>query len=76
MAYEKQNWKDALQAAKPERSGQDDSANQREQKKKSRIMYNRRKLEKDVKHYIHNTNGPIKGSDIERIGRKHGVFVT
>jgi len=36
-------------------------------------MYNRRKLEKDIKLYIKNDR--IKGSDIERIGRQHGFYV-
>ena len=36
-------------------------------------MYNRRKLEKDIKLYI--KNDKIKGRDIERIGRQHGFYV-
>jgi len=73
MAYEKQYWKDALQTAKPERSGFDNTANKEQQKKQARIMYNKRKLEKDIKQYIKNDR--IKGSSIERIGRQHGFYV-
>ena len=47
--------------------------NKEQQKKQARIMYNRRKLEKDIKLYIKNDR--IKGSEIERIGRQHGFYV-
>ena len=76
MAYEKQNWKDALQAAKPEGSGQDGDFDQREQKKKSRLMYTRRVLEKDIKQYIKKETGGIKYKEIDRIARGHGFYVT
>ena len=76
MAHEKQHWQDALQAAKSDRGGQDDRANQREQKKKSRLMFRKRKLDKDVKKYIkgkkYNGRIRINSSDIDAIGRRHG----
>lgn len=75
MAYEKQHWKDTLQTAKPERSRQDGDADKREQKKKSRLMYNRRILEKNIKQYIKTTSGGFKYEDIERIGKRNGFFV-
>lgn len=73
MAYKKQDWKDALQTAKSERSRQDDSDNQRKKKKLASMHYKRRKLEKDVRNYIKN-NRKINSRDIEQIGRKHGVY--
>jgi len=73
MAHEKQYWKDTLQTTKPERSGLDNTTNKEQQKKQARIMYNRRKLDKDIKQYIKNDR--IKGSRIERIGRQHGFYV-
>tara|TARA_B100001063_G_scaffold71154_1_gene65284 strand:- start:1007 stop:1231 length:225 start_codon:yes stop_codon:yes gene_type:complete len=73
MAYEKQYWKDALQTAEPERSGFDNTTNKEQQKKQSRLMYKRRKLERDVKKYI--KGEIIKGSGIERIGRQHGFYM-
>ena len=71
MAKQQQDWKNALQAAKPERGGPDDRVDPRETKKKSRLMFRKRKLDKDVKKYI---NGRIRinSSDIEAIGRRHG----
>ena len=54
MAHEKQYWKDTLQAAKPERSGQDDSFDKRASKKKARLMYTRRLLQKDIKQLLNN----------------------
>ena len=73
MAYKKQYWKDTLQTAKPERSGFDSSNDQEQQKKQARVMYNRRKLEKDIKRYI--KNGRINSKAIERIGRQHGFYI-
>ena len=73
MAYEKQDWKDALQTAKSERSRQDDSDNQRKKKKLAALHYKRRKLEKDVRNYINN-NKRINFKDIDEIGRRHGFF--
>ena len=75
MAYKQQDWKDALQAAKPERSGIDDSADQRK-KKEARVMYMRRILQKDINTYIKTTNGAIVYRAIDDIGRKHGFFTT
>ena len=71
MAYEKQHWQDALQAAKPKGSGSNDSTDPREAKKRSRIMYNKRKLEKEIKKYVKNRIW-IRSKDIDAIGRKHG----
>ena len=71
MAHEKQHWKDALQAAKSERGGSDDRVDQREQKKKSRQHYIRRKLDKEVKDYV-NKRTRINSRDIDAIGRKYG----
>jgi hypothetical protein len=76
MAYEKQDWKDALQAAKPEGSRPDGDADQREQKKKSRLMYTRRVLERDIKQYIKKQEGGIKYTEIDRIARGHGFYTT
>ena len=73
MAYEKQNWKDALQTAKSKGSRQDDSDNQRKKKKLAALHYKRRKLEKDVRNYINN-NKHINFKDIDEIGRRHGFF--
>jgi hypothetical protein len=76
MAYEKQNWKDALQAAKPEGSRPDSDADQREQKKKARLMYTRRILERDIKQYIKKKQSGIKYKEIDRIARGHGFYTT
>ena len=65
----------ALQAAESERSRQDDRDNQREKKVRSRIMYQKRKLDKDVRKYTSNAN-PINSRAIGRIGRSHGFYVT
>ena len=74
MAYKQQDWKDALQAAKPERSGSDDNADQRKQKKEARLMYAKRLLEKDIKKLINNKI--IKYKEIVGIHRKHGIYTT
>ena len=76
MAYEKQDWKDALQAAKPEGSRPDDDADQREQKKKARLMYTRRVLERDIKQYTKKEKGGIKYREIDSIARGHGFYTT
>ena len=73
MAYEKPGWKDALQAFQSEGGGSDDTVNLREQKKRSRIMYKKRKLDKDIKYYIKNTV-IIKWKTIDRIARGHGFY--
>ena len=73
MADKKQYWKDTLQTAEPKRSGFDNTTNKEQQKKQSRLMYKRRKLERDVKKYI--KGEIIKGSGIERIGRQHGFYM-
>lgn len=74
MAHEKQYWKDALQAAKPERGGSNDTTHKEQQKKQARIMYNRRVLQKDIKKIL--DNKVIKYADIVKIHRKHGVYLT
>lgn len=73
MAHEKRGWKDTLQAIQSERSRQDDRVDSREKKNKSKLMYRRRKLDKDVKRYYANAR-PIRSSEIERIGRQHGFY--
>jgi len=75
MAHEKQDWKDALQAAKPEGSRLHDDSDQRK-KKEARIMYSRRILQKDINNYIKSKHGAIRYSDIESIGNKHGFYTT
>lgn len=74
MAYEQQNWKDALQAAKSEGSRPDDNADQRKQKKQSRLMYTKRVLQKEIKQLL--TQKVIKFTEIERIHNKHGIHIT
>ena len=74
MAHEKQGWKNALQALKPERGRQDDRVDQREQKKIATAHYKRRKLEKDVKTYTNNATR-INSRIIDDIGRQHGFHV-
>ena len=74
MAHEKQYWKDTLQAAKPERSGQDDSFDKRASKKKARLMYTKRLLEKEIKKLL--KNKIIKYGEIVRLHRKYGVQST
>ena len=74
MAYRKQGWQDALQALKSERGGSNDPDNQREQKVRSRLMYKKRKLDKDIKRYTKNRD-VIKFTDIIAIQDKHGIRV-
>ena len=66
MAYEKQGWKEALQAAIPKGGRSSDPINPQQQKKNSQIMYKRRKLDKAIKNYCNNNN-PIKFKRIEEI---------
>lgn len=70
MADNKQYWKDALQAAKSERSRQDDTTDKRKQKKQAQIMYKRRKVEKEIKKLL--KRNPIKYKDILEIHGKYG----
>ena len=72
MAHEKQGWKDALQAIQSERGRSHDTDHQRK-KKSSRLMYRKRKLDKDVRNYINNTK-IIKYSTINSIGIGHGFY--
>ena len=74
MAYEKQDWKDALQAAKSKGGGFDDSIDQRIEKKKARLMYTKRLLEKEIKKLL--KNKIIKYGEIVRLHRKYGVQST
>ena len=71
MADEKQYWKDALQAAKPEGSRQDDRDNKRKQKKQAQIMYKRRKIEKEIKKLL--KQNPIKYKEILEIHGRYGI---
>jgi len=74
MAHEKQYWKDALQTAKSEGSGLNNSYDKEYQKKQSRLMYSKRILQKDIKNLLNNK--VIKYKDIVRIHGKHGIQVT
>ncbi len=74
MAYEKQNWKDALQAAKSEGSGFNNDSDQREKKKEARVMYAKRLLYKDIKQLLNKK--VIKYTEIIGIHRRHGIHVT
>lgn len=74
MAQEKQDWKSALHAAKQEGDRSDDIPDLREQKKKSTIMYKRRKLNKDVKKYTDNAH-PINSRMLDGIGERHGFYI-
>lgn len=74
MADEKQYWKDALQTAKSEGSGQDDSINKRKQKKLASLHYKRRKLEKDIKKYARNSKR-INSRAIDEIAGRYGFYI-
>jgi hypothetical protein len=74
MAYKQQDWKDALQAAKPERSGSNNNFDQGEAKKQARLMYNKRSLQKEIKKLL--TNKIIKFNDVIRIQNRYGIYVT
>ncbi len=74
MAHEKQYWKDTLQAAKSEGSRFDDNIDQRIEKKKARLMYTKRLLEKEIKKLL--KNKIIKYGEIVRLHRKYGVQST
>ena len=74
MAEQKQDWKDALQAAKSEGSGFDDNIDQRKQKKQARLMYTKRMIQKDIKQLL--TQKVIKFTEIERIHNRHGIHIT
>ena len=74
MAHEKQDWKDALQAAKSKRSGFNNNSNKESEKKKARLMYAKRALEKEIKNILNNKI--IKYIEIERIHRKYGIYIT
>ena len=74
MGNGKQYWKDALQAAKPKGGGQDNPIDIREQKKRSTIMYRKRKLDKEVKQYVSRSK-IIRANEIEAIGRRHGFYI-
>ena len=73
MKTEFQDWKAKLNQLKAEPTTNDDTVNLREQKKRSRIMYKKRKLDKDIKYYIKNTV-IIKWKTIDRIAQGHGFY--
>ncbi len=64
----------ALQAAESEGRRQDDRDNARKKKIQAKLMFNRRKLDKDVREYTRDAN-PILFQSIERIGRSHKFYV-
>lgn len=74
MAHEKQYWKDALQAAKPEGSGSNNTFDKEQQKKQARLMYSKRMLNKDIKRLL--DQKVIRYKDVVRIHRKHGIYTT
>ena len=43
-----------------------------ENKKKSREMFKRRKLDKAIKSYVKSKNGSLNSNDINNIGEKYG----
>ncbi len=71
MAHEKQHWKDALHAAQQEGDRQDDSVDPRETKKKSRLMYRRRKIDKDIKKLL--KQDIITYKEITQIHDRYGI---
>ena len=68
------DWKDVLKDTYKKNDRQDDPDNFREKKVKARLMYRKRKLEKDVKNYIRESYC-LRSRDIERIGRRHGFHI-
>ena len=71
MAKEKQDWKNALRSAQQERDRQDDKLDIARKKKRSEVMYRKRKLDTAVNKYVKN-NDPIKYKEIERIQKSYG----
>jgi|TARA_Y100000289_G_C3926349_1_gene153628 hypothetical protein len=39
-------------------------------------MYTRRILEREVKQYLKSKKGAIRYRDIDKIGRRHGFYIT
>ena len=72
MAKEKQDWKSTLRSAQQERDRQDNKLDIARKKKRSEIMYKKRKLDAAVKKYVKN-NDPVKYKEIERIQESHGL---
>jgi len=72
MAHQQQDWKNVLHAEKSKRRRQDDLDNQREKKVKSRIMYKRRKIQKEINQLLKQKDG-IKYEQIVRLHGKFGV---
>ncbi len=64
----------ALQASKQQRRRQDDRDHQIQKKVQSRLMYNRRKLDQDVRRYTNKAHR-INSRVIDRIGIKHGFHI-
>lgn len=71
MAYKQQDWKSVLHAEEQRRRRQDDRVNKAAQKKQSKIMYERRKLDKAIKQLYN--NGPIRYTDVVRIHEQFGI---
>ena len=71
MAKEQQDWKSTLRATQQEGNRSDNRSDSREEKKVARLMYVKRKLDKDIKKHI-KYNNPIKYKDIERIAKGYG----
>ena len=72
---ENKNWKEQLYELKQKRDRPDDPTNIEQKKKTSRLMYQRRKLDKDVREYVKN-NTILRSGEINRIGRRHGYYVS
>ena len=75
MAQEKQDWKGTLHAEKQKRNRQNDSIDPRQKKKNATLMYNKRKLDKDVRNYTDNARR-INSRDIDAIGRHYGFHIS
>ena len=73
MATRKYGWADGLQAAKSKGSRQNDYLDKIEAKVKSRSMYLKRKLDKDIKPLL--KQRIIHYGDIVRIHKRHGIKV-
>ena len=67
------NWKEQLGNIKQKGDRQDDRLDPGKQKKKSRLMFRKRKLDKEIKKYINNAKH-IRFEEIERIGQKHQFY--
>ena len=52
MAYEKPGWKETLYAEKSKRRRSNDTTDPREKKKISKLMYQRRIIDKEIKQLL------------------------